>query len=295
MYSVSTAIQNALASGAEQRVPLRFAGRDFTNEDIDVDVGLSLRETFNPNEDVSVGQCTSAEIAFRLFNDNGYLSDFEFGEFSAWIGVELNRTDTTAADSLTMTNGTMTCVRRGVQQTFGCIPLGVFIAPRPDVVRKFAIDITANDRMTLFDVDMPSTSDLGITYPITAGALLQAMCTYVGVTAASYSFLNSGVSLASEPKAFESLTMREVLSQIAELAGSTARFNRSGVLEFVWFNSVNLTLDEHNYTDFQPAWYQTPAITALHVRNENSTREEVVGSGDSEYMIQNNVFLRVAD
>ena len=284
MYVVSTAFRNALNRDNEQRCLLQFSNRAFTNEDISINAGLRLIEPFNPATDLTIGLCPSAEIRFDLLNMNYQLENFTFGEFTAYLGVEI-------------TSGTPTEMTRTFGgKTFAFIPLGVFNASRPDVVRKKIITVTANDRMTLFDVDMPDAETLNITYPISAANLLRAMCSYVGVSCASYSFINSEATLEDEPDAFATATMREVLGWIAELACSIARFNRNGVLELAWWQSQAVTLAESNYIDFSPCWYTAPTITGLHVRNADSTEEVVLGSdGANSYMIQNNPFLRQDD
>lgn len=288
MYAVSAAFRNALDNDNEQRCLLQFADRAFTNEDISVNTGLNLIEPFNPATDLTIGLCPSAEIRFDLLNTEYQLEDFTFGEFTAYLGVEIT--------SGTPTEMTRTFQENGQTKTYAFVPLGVFIAPRPDVVRKKIITVTANDRMTLFDVDMPDAETLNVTYPLSAGNLLRAMCTYVGVSCSSYSFINSEATLENEPDAFATATMREVLGWIAELACSNARFNRNGVLELAWWQSAALTLTERDYVEFSPCWYQAPAVSGLHVRNADSTEEVVLGSsGDNSYMIQNNPFLRQDD
>lgn len=285
MYAVSAAFRNAMNDvNCDQRVLFQFANTSFSNEDINMNSGMELTESFNSSTDLEIGLCPSAEITFDLWNENHALDDFTFGKFTAYLGVEIK---TGTPTEMTRTYG---------GKTYAFIPLGVFDAPRPDVVRKRLITVTANDQMLLFDVDMPSASDLGITYPITAGNLLRAMCTHFGVQAASYTFLNSDMVLSAEPESFGESTAREVLGWIAQIACSNARFNRLGKLEFVWFNNVSATYSETAYTDFSPSWYTVPQITGLHIRNADSTAEKVVGvKGQNAYMIQNNPFLRQDD
>ena len=110
----------------------------------------------------------------------------------------------------------------------------------------------------------------------------------------SYTFTNSTVTLSKAPKSFSTASMRDVLGQIAELACSVARFNREGVLTFVWLNRVTKSFDEHNYTEFEYTEYATTSVNKLSVRNGDQTQETVVGSGDSPYMIQDNPFLNQA-
>ena len=291
MYTISTTLQNALTAGTPQRVLLEFtdASADFSNEDISITTGLELNEMFCSETDITAGLCPSAEIRFDMLNDEGQLNDFEFGKFKAWLGARIDTgTPASSAKTKTYTEG-------GVSRTYEFTPLGVFIADRPAVVKKKILSITANDQMTLFDVDMPNATALNITYPTTLGVLFVKLCNYLNVTYKTASFLNNALTVAEEPEEFDGATMRDVLGWIAEAACSIARFDRDGVLELVWFNTVNRYFDEHNYSEFTNAWYETAAVDALNVKNANSTATTAEGSGSNVYLIQDNPFLRAPD
>lgn len=299
MYQFSQSMQDAIANGNPQRVLLEFTHmpdgtqydpvKQFSNEDILVADGVKLTEEFNSETDLTIGLCPSAEIQFTMLNDNGQLTNFAFGTFTAYLGVRITdgEQEETAKTKIFYENESVVI--------YEFAPIGTFIAQRPDIVRVMTIDVDANDRMTLFDVEMPSKTALGITYPITLSALATAMCNYLGVSLKTNTWLNSDLTVAKEPEQFEAATMREVLGWIAEAGCSNARFNRDGLLEFVWFNPVNRTFNEHNYSDFTPAWYETKEIDGLHIRNADSTTEYTVGTGKNVYMIQDNPFLRQAD
>lgn len=296
MYQISQTLRTAIAAGNPQRVLIEFTNKPdgtayspsvvFSNEDIVVSNGLQLTEEFNPETDLTIGSCPSAEIQFTMLNDTGQLLDFEFGKFIAYLGARIDSgTPAQTAKTKTFTEG-------GETVTYEFCPLGTFIAHRPDVVKKLMIDVDANDQMTLFDADMPTALQ---TYTGTLSGMATALCNQVGVTMKTATFLNSTMAVALTAEQVENATMREVLGWIAEAACSNARFNRDGQLEFVWFNQVNSIFDEHNYTDFTPTWYQTKAIDGLHIRNADSTAEYTYGTGGNAYMIQNNPFLRQPD
>lgn len=290
MYEFSETLRAALDAGNNQRVLLEFEdGTTFTNEDISMSNGVQWNTEFNSETDLTVGQCPSAEISFTLLNGANQLRDFAFGKFTAYLGAHIT------SGTPEQTAKTRTFTEKGQNNLYEFAPLGVFIAHRPNVVRTNMIDVDANDQMSLFDVDMPAKETLGLTYPTTLGTMLTKMCEYLDVPLKNTSFLNNGLAVAKEPKAFNSYTMREVLGLIAEAACSTARFDRDGQLELAWFSNVNKTFDEHNYSEFTQYWYETKAVDGLHIRNADSTTEYVVGQGDNAYMIQDNPFLRQAD
>ena len=290
MYTFSATLQTALAAKTPQRALIEFSdGTVFSNEEIAMGKGIQLRQVFNSETDLTVGECPSAEIRFALLNGRGELADFEFGEFTAYLGARID-TGTPAAGAKTRT-----FTENGSTALYEFAPLGVFIAQRPNVVKTSLIDVTANDRMSLFDVDMPAASVMGVTYPTTTGTLLQKMCEYLDVTLKTPNFTNSDLVISKEPENFDTMTMREVLGLIAEAACSIARFDRNGQLELVWFNQTGRTYDEHNYSEFTQYWYETKPIDGLHIRNADSTTEYVVGDGSNAYMIQDNPFLRQSD
>ena len=280
-----------------------FSGRVISNEDIDVEAGVRILEEFCSETDLTIGLTPSAEISFDVFNDDGYYDDFQFGTFYAYLGVRTSvQEDSSMALRPTFSivgspTLSATVTGRGVKETYALLTLGIFIAPRPDVVHNSTISVTANDRMVLFDRDMPSAEDLNITYSssFTMKQLLEAMCSYVGVTLATSTFMNSGLIVEEEPAAFENATMREVLGWIAEAAGSNARFDNRGRLKLVWLNPVNKTLTESDYSEFSHSWYTAAGVDGLHIRNADSTEEQILGSDGNKYMIQNNPFLRIDD
>jgi hypothetical protein len=305
MVQVSNDFLAALQAGAPQRWAFIWAnGTILTNEDISVEDGVRYDETFCSETDLTVGLTPSCTMSFTLLNDQLQLLNFPFGRFTAKLGVRLSVTANNSAatdhPTVVVDGNSMTVSGNGKLETYELCPFGVFYAERPDILRKVLIDIEAFDQMVLFDRDMPSATALNITYPITAGALLQAMCTYLStatgttIAADSYTFTNYSVQLAKEPESFKTASMRDVLGWIAELACAVARFNRSGTLTFVWLNRINKSYDEHNYTEFERTEFSTTSVSKLSVRNADQTQETVVGTGDSPYMIQDNPFLNQA-
>lgn len=301
MYALSETLRAAVDAGNPQRVLIEFIKRPydenlaeeplyippvtFSNEDILMTDGLRLTTEFNSETDLTIGLCPSAEIRFTLLNDTGQLEDFEFGTFRAYLGARITQ-GTPEQDAR---------IESFPDGIYEFAPLGVFIAHRPDIVRKKTIEVDANDQMILFDEELPS--NVVITYPLTLYALANFLCGAAGVSLKTNTWMNSDIVVSKQPEQFEGTTMREILSWIAEAACSTARFNRDGKLEFAWFNPVNRTFSESDYTDFTPTWYETKAIDSLHIRNADSTAEntylpEGQETESNTYLIQDNPFLR---
>ena len=289
MQEISQALRNAIDNGNPQRVLFIFKqdaefSAEFTNEDISITSGLKYAMYFNSETDLTIGLCPSAEIQFTMLNDADQVTDFTFGEFTAYLGAAIYEGTPTETVQRTYEED-------GKNVLYAFSPLGVFIARRPDVVKKKLIDVTANDRMTLFDEEMPPAS--AFTQPYTPLSILQRLCNMKGVQLASTDFLNAqDITLTKWPDAFENATMREVIGMIAQAACSNAMFNRNGQLELVWFRQTNRTFNEHDYTEFTTTWYETASITGLHIRNEDSTTELKLGTDENSYLIQSNPFLR---
>ena len=377
MYTASSAFHTAVANGAHQIALLIFDDAVFTNDDIDVSRGISFNDYFNMEEDLAIGQVLSNEISFSLFNDEGTLNDYEFGEFLATIGAQIGNSTVTAhgyvyaesadhtytgnstspyllidgvaassqpggpvrsilvydgiaycwlADDTVVgysdTDGSAVSVslnafmldqmekwdRKGIfynkstrilkiwkgtnLRTYEFVPLGYFNAERPNVPSVIEIDFNCNDRMMLFEKDMPSDSDLGITYPSTFSNLFVKMCTYLGVPYRSSTFINSTATISGRPDAFDSATMRDVLRWIAEAACSNARFDRDGYLVMDWIRSTAQTLDENGYSEFRPYWYETKKVTKLYNRASDGSYDKTSGNGDEAYLIQDNPLLK---
>ena len=180
----------------------------------------------------------------------------------------------------------------GKYEKYECVPLGVFIAKRPNVPDVNLITFTCHDHMTDFDKDMPDKSALRISYPLEVESLFSAICSYVNVPFATSSFINSTAVITEEPEEFKTATMREVLQWIAELAASNLRFNRDGVMVFDWMRSTAQEFDESSYTDYAPYWYQTEQINKLYNRNSESGTDMTVGTGNIGYLIQDNPLLK---
>lgn len=180
----------------------------------------------------------------------------------------------------------------GTKYMYEFVPLGYFTAERPKAPDVIQIDMTCNDYMMKFEQDMPDKSSLGITYPATISTLFTKMCSYVGVTYKTNSFINSTATITKEPSDFENVTMREVMGWIAEAAGGNARFDRDGRLVIDWLRDTSQTYEATNYETFNPYWYETKKVTKLYNRGTDGSYEKTVGTGDEGYLIQDNPLLR---
>lgn len=110
MYPASADFHAAVKNGNPQMPLLIFPGAVFTAEDIDVNAGIEFDDLFNTEENISIGQALMNNIRFGLFNDSKLLNDYEFGEFTAMIGVRLSASTYTESGTISVTSGSNTYV-----------------------------------------------------------------------------------------------------------------------------------------------------------------------------------------
>lgn len=375
MYAASAAFHEAVRKHRPQKILLIFPETVFSNEDVDVNTGVEFHESFNMETDLSIGQALSGELNFALFNDYGDLNDYEFGEFTATLGVQigaeeyeesgacsarygndlyvghssspyLTKNGTAMANqpdfpvtSLIIQDGTVYGIgpegqcrkwvngsgsaytlnafmrrkmrrkqgmgfsynssarilveRDGVdEKQYEFVPLGVFQADRPNVPDVIRIAFTCNDRMMKLDEDMPTAEELGITYPVTIGALFAKICQHFEIPYVTAEFINSEAEIAKEPEAFEKATARTVIGWIAEAAGSNAMMNRDGKLEMRWVRNAGTQINESGYGKFEPYWYETSKVNKVVNRDTQGSEDKTHGDGENAYLIQDNPILK---
>lgn len=192
---------------------------------------------------------------------------------------------------LDVANRTMKVYKDGVSETYEFVPLGTFIADRPDSPDQISVDLSCYDRMKKFDKDVPSAEDLDITYPTTLGTLFTKLCQYVDVPYRTATFMNSDATVSKEPEQFKSANMRTVIGWIAEAAGSNAGFDRDGYLVMKWLQSTEVVIDETGYASCVPKYFETQKVTKLYKRTTSSGQDTTVGTGNVGYLIQDNPLM----
>ena len=232
--------------------------------------------------------CFGSNGEYAIFNDTTGLNVTTSRMISTYMR---NRTKVWGGTGFVMNNRILTIYKGGIATTYEFVPLGVFIADRPNVPDQLKVDFTCYDRMTKFDKDMPTAEQMGITYPTTIGQLFVKLCQYADVPYRTSNFLNSMAEITKEPQEFKTSTMRQVLMWIAEAAGSNARFDRDGYLILDWLKLTVQSYDEHDYIEFMPYWYETERVGQVNVRETSSGREQIVGSGVA-YLIQDNPLIK---
>lgn len=172
------------------------------------------------------------------------------------------------------------------------VPLGVFIADMPERRRSAVVNLTAQDRMKLFDRDASDWWN-SLAFPLTVKQILAQMCNYLGVPLATTGdFINSSRRFATSPLVADALTFRDILKWIAGGAGGYARFTRDGALELAWFNTQAIDIPENQYfPDYEIAEYNVPKITGLQILNASDDLGVLIGDRGNVYqMLDNPIF-----
>lgn len=271
MYNVSTAFHTAsIKDNVSTRVRFVFADTAQTvlgSERINLNTGVSVTETFCKGEDMSIGGCRSALLNVAFMNYDGALNDFEYGKCTVYLDLKING-------------------------AWEACPLGVFIIDKPKKRRNSIVSIQAYDQMVLLDAIADAWWD-ELTFPMTLGEIFASMCTVVGVeSAANADALNLNVSYEDRPFQASEITYREILGWIAEAAGCTARFTRTGKLELAWFTDISADVPAS-----RPAFtadiseYTVSQIDKVQVSATQTDVGVIIGSGTNGYQIMGNPFL----
>ena len=229
------------------------------------------------------GQCKVYNAAGEAIS--GTINPFMQNKVKGWNGYGFN---------LNTSTNLLTIYTDRQSETYEFVPLGVFVADRPDSPDQIEVGIQCNDRMMKFEKDMPSNAELGISFPITIGTLFEKLCAYVNVPYRTSTFINSTATVNSRPDGFDNASMRTVIGWIAEAAGANAGFDRDGYLVMKWLNSTELVINESGYSECVPVWYTVQAADKIYNRTTSGGGDLTYGTGDRGYLIQDNPLLKGA-
>lgn len=87
MVLTSDKFHEAIRDDAPQIPLFVFDKAVITKDDIDVNAGFRFREAVMDNEDYCPGACCASTMDINLINENDEWSDFDFGEFTAYLGA----------------------------------------------------------------------------------------------------------------------------------------------------------------------------------------------------------------
>jgi hypothetical protein len=171
---------------------------------VKLSIGTSRPNTFD------VGIAAMKTISMSLNNFNGKYDNFDFTDAVIYLSV-----------GLTLDSGEV--------EFMDC---GAYTVDKP-VVKGKVINVTGIDAM--YKTERPY-SDSTLVYPATLHDIVLDISTVCGIYWDEASFLNDTMSVAVRPSS-SSLTCRDVLGMVAQLACSNVRISRSyDSFEFHWYN-----------------------------------------------------------
>lgn len=181
----------------------------------------------------------------------------------------------------------------GTTEEWEYCPLGVFSFEMPSKRQVPVLEVTAYDRMAMFDKDATPFLNREWEFPTTLGYLYTELCDYVGATYETDTFTHSDLSFTALATFDASATCRDILSYIAEASGSVASFDRDGILCLRWYGETSVaTLGENDITlnGYDKAEYVTPMVEQITAKLANGDIY-TEGSGENAYTILGNSFL----
>ncbi len=240
----------------------------YTFNDSNIIGGINYNQTVNSGVDIVLGSCTVSTIEFQLNNLNNLINNLA-GKEITWK----KRAETSPG-------------------VFEDIQMGIFIAEKPVKVNDTRIKVKAYDRMKKFDKIIDGWLAT-VSYPITLKNLLTGLCTYIGVSLVTTTFLND-TYVVQKSFAGINVTGRQYLKWICEVAAKYAVINELGQLKLGWYNSIVYSVNNSNYYSVKVEDYQVKKIDKLQVRVEENDIGIIVGTGNNAYVIQNNPLLYAA-
>ena len=194
---------------------------NLTNEHI-WDNGIVLDEAISSDDTFDIGAAIvgSLKVVINNINGNFSLYDFYDAKLVLWLGVtgDVDEND--------------------VQRYYR---IGFYVVDTP-TYNGSLITLNCLDNMTWFDV--PFEEVTGITYPTTAGNLVNDICSYVGVFLANPSFPNYTTAIEAAPD--QKLNCREVIQYVAQMCCCYCKIDRAGEL-YLWWYDKNAIIGRTDY------------------------------------------------
>ena len=182
---------------------------NLTNENV-WSGSLSFEDAVSSDSDLQLGAAIINKEAVTLNNIYGDYSNYDFLDAVVVTQVGLEIDD----------EGTPEYIKKGT-----------FTVDSASFDNSL-VSLTLLDFMARFEKPF---SEVNVTFPITADALVRALCTHCNVILGTLDFPHKTFSFETGPQK-ESCSCREVLSWVAQAVGCFARCSVEGKLELKWFD-----------------------------------------------------------
>lgn len=198
---------------------VRFADEseiDIDERNILASSGFGIEDATSETDKFQVGAVIINELTLRLNNYEGDFNAYDFNGavITPWVGL-------------------VTAVHWRDGEIVERLNKGIFTVFEAPTVGS-VIDIAADDNMAKLDTAYSAST---LAYPAMLGQIAADACSVCGVTLATATFPNSDYIVAKRPSE-SSITCREILSYVAQLAGCFARCNVNGAVEIRWYEET---------------------------------------------------------
>lgn len=229
MIPVSTDYRRQLIAGNRNwliKIPVFLSGNtsvtpDFTltNEHI-WDNGITLDNAISSDSSFDIGSAIVGSLKVVIDNIDGHFSQYDFydAKLTLYLGVDGDLDD----------NDNQRYYR-----------IGFYTVDVPSFNGSL-ITLDCLDNMTWFDTKFEDIS----TQSTTAGQLVAAICSHVGVTLGTVTFPNYTTAINVELT--QNLGCREVLQYVAQMCCCYCKINTAGELELKWYDK-NAIIGVTNY------------------------------------------------
>ena len=215
MYQVSDLCKQALKN-FKRDLRFRIEINDILIDENDI-LEFTIKEGIISGDNFELGGAISSTFSCKINNLHHLYTNINFKgkSFKIYIGIVLS-------------NGLTEYV-----------PMGKFNIDEYKEDNNF-ISIEALDSMIEFEKEYVSK----LTYPATAKAMLQEICSICKVELETKTFLNESYEIKTP---IEKETCREIIHDISILAGGWAKINRGGKLELINITETDLEINKDNY------------------------------------------------
>ena len=226
MIPVSNDYHRQLNAGNRRvliKIPVYLSGNtsatpDFTltNEHI-WDNGVSFDSATSNDSSFDIGTAIVGSLSVVIDNINEEYSQYDFydAKLVLWLGIEGD-------------------VDGNNDQRY--YRIGFYVVDSP-TYNGSLITLNCLDNMAWFDV--PFDEVTGIVYPTTAGALVGAICSHVGVTLGSANFPNYTTPISAKPEG--EYNCREILQYVAQICCCYCKIGTAGQLLLQWYDKTLIT------------------------------------------------------
>lgn len=185
-------------------------------------ISYEINEGIISGSDFELGGAVASTLEIKINNLHGAYNDIELNgkEIKIFTGILLE------------------------DNSIEYVPMGIFIIDEA-VKDKNIIVIEATDKM----VTLEDYYESKLTFPTTVLNIANEICTIAGITLATKQFYNSNYIVNSLPFG---ITLRDVIHDIAEIAGGFSKINRIGELEIITpGKSIATEINKDRYIDMQ--------------------------------------------